>query len=436
MSSSDRQNSAEPPGLPAILEGFDLTDHAGFADGIPYGLFARLRAEAPVLRHPAGTLPDGEGFWVLTRHADIAAASVDPVYSSQGGGGRRGGGSHLEDLPFGGGLTGSVLAMMDNPRHDVFKHLLGPALATGVTRLEPELRALAAELADRAVARGRVNLVDDYTEPFSLRSVALLLGVPRADWPELEERVHAVLGFTHRATGRVDEASKAVYAGLRSSFTDLLKRKRKRPGDDLTSVLATGELPADSGQPPLTDLERETNASVLLVSGFEQPRNTIAGGLLAFAHHPDQWRELRKDRSLLPTAVEEVLRWLPANPYNRRTLTRDVELHGHLMRAGDKVTLWWPSANRDETVFPDPDRFDIRRDPNPHLSFGHGVHYCLGDSFGRLEIRLALEALLDRVEEIRPAGPEIWAPNNKHTVLLDVPAELVPAELVPEEGTR
>ncbi|MEV6183191.1 cytochrome P450 [Streptomyces sp. NPDC052015] len=413
---------------PEVLGGFDLTDHSRFAEGIPYDLFARLRREAPALYHPAGTLPDGEGFWVLTRHADIAAASVNPVFSSQGGGGRAGGGSHLEDLPFGGGLTGTVLAMMDNPRHEVFKHLLGPAVGRAVSALEPELRAAAAALADDLVGRGTGNLVDDFSEPFSLRSVALLLGVPREDWQKLTEWVHTVLGFTHRRTGKVDDESRAVYANLRGYFTTLLETKRAHPADDLGTVLASGELPLDSGQPPLSEMEREANASVMLVSGFEQPRNTIAGGLLAFARNPDQWRELRKDRSLLPTAVEEVLRWLPANPYNRRTLTRDVELHGRRMRAGEKVTLWWPAANRDETVFSDPDRFDIRRDPNPHLSFGHGVHYCLGDAFGRLEIQLALEALLDRVEEIRLTAPETWAPNNKHTVLLDVPVELVPTE--------
>lgn len=417
-------NSAD---LPGILEGFDLTDQSGFANGIPYDLFARLRREAPVLHHPAGTLPDGEGFWVLSRHADIAAASVDPVFSSQGGGGRAGGGSHLEDLPFGEGLTGTVLAMMDNPRHAVFKHLLGPAVATAVTALEPQLRALAAELADELAGRAKGNLVDDFSEPFSLRSVALLLGIPREDWPKLTAWVHEVLGFTDRRTGRADARSRATYTSLRDYFTGLLQAKRSQPADDLATVLAVGELPGDSGQAPLTEMEREANASVMLVSGFEQPRNTIAGGLLAFAQNPGQWQALRRDRSLLPTAVEEVLRWLPANPYNRRTLTQDVELHGQLLRAGEKVTLWWPSANRDETVFPDADRFDITRDPNPHLSFGHGVHYCLGDAFGRLEIGLALEALLDRVEEIRPTGPETWAPNNKHTVLLDVPVELVPA---------
>ncbi|MFC9330338.1 cytochrome P450 [Kitasatospora sp. NPDC057015] len=414
--------------LPPVLQGFDLTDQSGFAAGIPYELFARLRREAPVLLHPPGRLTDGESFWVLTRHADIAAASADPAYSSQGGGGRAGGGSHLEDLPVGGGLTGTVLAMMDNPRHDVFRHLLAPALTGGVVKsMEPELRSRAEALADRAVAAGRVNLVDDYSEPFSLQSVALLLGIPPRDWPVLTAWVHAVLGFTDRRTGLADERSRQTYTELRGYFGGLLAAKRLDPGEDLGTLLALGELPEGTGQPPLTEVEREANTSVLLVSGFEQPRNTIAGGLLGFAHHPDQWRQLRADRSLLPGAVEEVLRWLPANPYNRRTLTRDVELHGQRMRAGDKVTLWWPSANRDETVFADPDRFDIRRDPNPHLSFGYGTHYCLGDEFGRLEIRLALEALLDRVAEIRPAGPETWAPNHKHTVLLDAPVELVPA---------
>jgi cytochrome P450 len=182
-----------------------------------------------------------------------------------------------------------------------------------------------------------------------------------------------------------------------------------------------------SAASPITDTEREANASVLLVSGFEQPRNTIAGGILAFAQHPDQWAALRADRGLLPGAVEEVLRWLPANPYNRRTLTEDVELHGHRLRAGEKVTLWWPSANRDETVFDHPDSFDIRRDPNPHLSFGHGTHYCLGDDFGRAEITAALSAQLDRVAEFHLLGKEVWAPNHKHTVLLDVPVEAVVA---------
>ena len=420
--------SAAKSALPSVLGGFDLTDQSGFAEGIPYELFARLRREAPLLLHPPGQLSDGDSFWVLTRHADIAAASADPVFSSQGGGGRASGGSHLEDLPVGSGLTGTVLAMMDNPRHDVFRDLLAPAV-TGrvVAAMEPELRARAEALAERALGRGKVNLVDDYSEPFSLQSVALLLGIPAADWPRLTGWVHQVLGFTDRRTGQATEHSRQTYADLRGYFSGMLAAKRLNPADDLGSVLALSGLPEGSGQPPLTEVEREANTSVMLVSGFEQPRNTIAGGLLAFAQHPDQWRELRANRSLLPTAVEEVLRWLPANPYNRRTLTQDVELHGRTMRAGDKVTLWWPSANRDETVFTAPERFDIRRDPNPQLSFGAGAHYCLGDEFGRLEIRLALEALLDRVEEIRPVGREVWAPNNKHTVLLDVPVELVPA---------
>jgi cytochrome P450 len=411
-------------GLPGILGGFDLTDQSRFAEGIPYDVFARLRRFAPLLHHP----DRDEGFWVLSRHEDIAAASVDPVFSSQGGGGRAGGGSHLEDLPAGGGLTGTVLAMMDNPRHDAFKHLLAPAVTGAVVAsLHNRLRARAESLADALVSRGKGNAVDEFTEPFALQSVASLLGVPAHDWPMLTELVHAVLGFTDRRTGLADEKSRQTYQRLRGYFGGLIAAKRAAPAGDLGSVLALGELPEDSGQPPLTEVEREANASVLLVSGFEQPRNTIAGGILAFARYPAQWAALRADRTLLPTAVEEVLRWLPANPYNRRTLTEDVELHGQHLKAGERVTLWWPSANRDEDVFADAGTFDITRDPNPHLSFGHGVHYCLGDEFGRLEISLALTALLDRVEEFRLVGKETWAPNHKHTVLLDVPVELVPA---------
>jgi cytochrome P450 len=134
---------------------------------------------------------------------------------------------------------------------------------------------------------------------------------------------------------------------------------------------------------------------------------------------------LRADRALLPGAVEEVLRWAPPNPYNRRTATHDVELRGVRIKAGDKVTLWWPAGNRDEDVFADPDRFDIRRNPNPHLAFGAGTHLCSGDEIGRLQIRVVLEALLDQVTEVRLTAPPTLAPNNKHAVLLSLPVRLV-----------
>jgi cytochrome P450 len=142
---------------------------------------------------------------------------------------------------------------------------------------------------------------------------------------------------------------------------------------------------------------------------------------MALMDHPDQWQLLRDDRSLLTSATEEILRWTSSTPYNRRTATRDVEVRGQTIRAGDKVTLWWASANRDDDAFADPFRFDARRDPNPHLTFGHGSHFCLGANLARVEIRLVFDALLDRFAEIRAVGPVEWTRSNKHTGVRHLP---------------
>jgi len=411
--------------LPEVLGGFDLTDQSLYAAGVPYALFARLRREAPVLFHPPGQSADGDGFWVLTRHADIVAAGADTTFSACGGGSRRGGGSHLDDLPFG-LFAGVLLPMMNDPRHALVKRLLAPAVTGRVAAaLAGELRLMAAELIDAAVERERVDFMTEVAEPFALRSIALMLGAPREDWPKLAEWGRHVLAWGDRRTGKVSSASTKTYESLEAYCEALVATKRGSVDEDLASLLANGDIEATGGEGPLTQRERAANASLMFVTGLEQPRNTIAGAVQAFADHPDQWKALRADRSLLPSAVEEALRWNPPNPYNRRTATRDVELRGSLIRAGDKVTFWWPSANRDEEVFTEPDVFDIRRNPNPHLSFGTGTHFCMGDEVGRLGIRLVLETLLDRVADIRMIAPVTYAPNNKHTVILDMPVELV-----------
>ncbi|MFD4509593.1 cytochrome P450 [Streptomyces sp. NPDC058457] len=412
--------------LPEVLDGFDLTDQARWAAGIPYDLFARLRREAPVLRHPPGHMPDGDGFWVLTRYEDIAlAADGDPVpFSAQGGGGRAGGGSHLEDLEIG-VHAGVFLPMTDDPRHALLRTAFTPWTRPSEA-LVAQLRAAADELVAAAVAQGTCNAAD-LAERYAARAAALLLGVSPEDRPRVEAWAHQVCGFVDRRTGIADANARRVFAEIQSYAGDLLDDRRRAPRSDATSVLAAAELPEGLGQPPISAAERELNFLHLLMTGIEQPRNTLAGGLEGFLSHPAEWARLRADRGLLPSAVEEVLRWAPPNPFNRRTATRDVRLRDTLVRAGDKVTLWWPSANRDETVFADPDRFDIGRDPNPHLSFGRGTHFCMGDRFARVQIAAFLEALLDRAAELRPAGPASWAPVNKHTVVLDLPVEFLPA---------
>lgn len=396
--------------LPEVLGGINLADATVFTSGVPYELFARLRREAPVLFHPCG--PDrATGFWVLTRHADIAVAAADPAFSAEGGGERSGGGTHIEDLPH--GLpTGVVLFMMDDPRHGLIKRALRPFFTA-----RPGLRACATELVDHAVESGVVDVVSAIAEPFALHAISALLGIPERDRPRLARWVWAVVGFTDRRTGRVDDRSHATFDCMRRYFRRFVSDKRAHSADDLGSAVAVGEIPGDH---PLSTVEREMHTTVFFVSGFEQLRNTIAAAILAFAEHPEQWRALREDRSLLADAVEEVLRWAPPNPYNRRTATRDVVVGGEHIRAGDKVTFWWPSANRDPEVFPNPEVFDIRRAPNPHMAFGAGTHECSGAEFGREQLRLVLACLLDRVERIHLVGPVVFAPNNKHAMPLCV----------------
>ena len=202
----------------------------------------------------------------------------------------------------------------------------------------------------------------------------------------------------------------------------LLERKRQEPGGDIMSILATSEIEADDGGSELlSDLEQQLFFNLLMGAGSETTRNAIAGGLLALLDVPDQLEALRADRSLLPGAVEEILRWTTPDPYNRRTTTVETELGGHHLDAGQKVLIWWASANRDEEVFDEPFHFDVRRDPNPHLAFGHGTHFCLGANLARVEIRVVLDLVLDRLDDITLTGPVEWVRSNKHTGLRHMP---------------
>jgi len=168
--------------------------------------------------------------------------------------------------------------------------------------------------------------------------------------------------------------------------------------------------------------------SLIIAAGSENTRNSIAIGTMALTEHPDALEKLRNDRSLLPKAIEEILRWASSTPYNRRTATRDVQIGGQQIQAGDKVTLWWASANRDEAVFTDPYTFDIERNPNPHLAFGRGTHFCLGAALARMEIRVVLDALLDRVGKVSLTGPVEYVRSNKHAGVRHMPVRLTPLQ--------
>jgi cytochrome P450 len=255
-----------------------------------------------------------------------------------------------------------------------------------------------------------------------LQAIAALLGVPQEDRHSIFEWTTAIVDYADRDLGQSSDRLRQAGGALLGYARELITRKRAAPVDDMLSIVVQAEIPGDDGTPRrLSDAEGIAFITLLLVAGSETTRNAIAGGLLALLEHPGQLARLRARRSLLPPAVEEILRWTSPTAYNRRTATRDVVLAGRAIRAGEKLSHWYPSANRDAAVFADPERFDVGRAPNPHLAFGHGIHHCLGASLARCEIRVMLEEVLARWSAIELDGAVEWARSNKHTGIRHLP---------------
>ena len=413
---------------PMRLDDVDLTDLDRFASGFPHELFTSLRRAAPVWFHPPTPhTPDGEGFWVLSRYTDIAAVASDAeTFSSASGGTRDGGGTIIEDLPLG-FAAGVLLNMMDDPRHRRIRRLVTPSVSPrALAAMEADLRQRTTAILDAVAERGTCDFLVEVAAELPLQAIARLLGVPQEDRHRLFAWANATLDYDDRDLGAQSEKTLAASTAMFEYGAQLIAEKRRQPADDILSAVIHGRIEGPDGQPsPLTDLELQMFFNLLVAAGSETTRNSIAAGLLALIQHPQQWRALQSDRTLLPTAIEEFLRWASSTPYNRRTATRAAVVGDQTIRAGDKVTLWWASANRDEMVFADPFRFDVRRDPNPHLAFGHGSHFCLGANLARREIHLVFDALLDRFDEIALAGPVEWTRSNKHTGVRHMPVTLL-----------
>ncbi|ORA83297.1 cytochrome P450 [Mycobacterium malmoense] len=405
-----------------MYDDIDLTDLNRFTTGFPYEVFDVLRDESPVWFHPpTAHTPGDEGFWVLSRYADIVAAAADPVtFSSETGGGREGGGTTLEDMPRG-LAVGALLNMTDDPRHAQIRRLLTPSTTPRALRaMEEDLRRRAVAIVDAALAKRECDFLVDVAAELPLQAIAQLVGVPQADRHELMNWANVTLDYEDREVGEINDRVVQAQAQMFTYGTNLLERKRSEPSDDLLSVVTQALIDGE----PLTENEQRMFLSLIIAAGSETTRNSIAIGMSALSEHPDAWEHLRHDRELLPVAVEEMLRWASSTPYNRRTATRDVDLHGQHIAAGDKVTLWWASANRDDAVFADPYTFDITRNPNPHLTFGRGVHFCLGASLARLEMRVMFDALLNQVGTITLTGPIEYVRSNKHAGVRHMPVTI------------
>ena len=407
------------------LDDIDLADLDRFTAGFPYRVFDELRRDAPVWWHPpTAHTPGGEGFWVLSRYADIVAASADSAtFSSETGGDRVGGGTTLEDMPME-FAVGALLNMMDDPRHAQFRRLLTPSTTPRALRaIEEDLRRRAIDIVDAAVAKGECDFLIDVSAELPLQAVADLAGVPQSDRHELMNWANVTLDYDGRELGEVNERVAQAQEQMFTYGTNLLVRKRSEPPTtDLLSIV-THALIDDE---PLSENEQRLFLSLIVAAGSETTRNSIAIVMSAFSERAQTWERLRDNRELLPVAVEEMLRWASSTPYNRRTATRDIEMHGQQIRAGDKVSLWWASANRDDAVFADPYVFDIERNPNPHLAFGRGFHFCLGASLARMEMRVMFDVLLDRVASVTPTGPIEYVRSNKHSGVRHMPVTINP----------
>jgi cytochrome P450 len=411
----------------AALDGVDFTDLDNFADGFPHDLFAIHRREAPVFWHrPTEHTPDDEGFWSVATYAETLAVLRDPVtFSSVTGGRRPFGGTLLQDLA----IAGQVLNMMDDPRHAQIRRLVSSGLTPRMIRLvEDDLRARARRLLDAVVPGEPVDFLVDVAAELPMQMICILLGVPESERHWLFEAIEPQFDFggSRKASLSqlsVEEAGSRMYA----YGQELIASKRAEPTEDMLSVVANAVLddPENGdGTPALSDLELYLFFSLLFSAGAETTRNAVAGGLLALAEHPEQLRALRANLDLLPSAVEEMVRWTSPSPSKRRTATRDVTLGGQHIEAGQKVQIWEGSANRDATVFDRADEFDIARKPNPHLGFGQGVHYCLGANLARLELRVLFEELLRRFCRVQLAAPVEWTRSNRHTGIRHLVVEL------------
>jgi cytochrome P450 len=365
------------------------------------GIFAKLRAERPVSFHGEPEFPEvprGLGFWSLTRYADVVRASCDAETFISGRG------SNIGDLPV--EITeffGSMINM-DAPRHTKLRKLVSAGFTPRTIRqLEEGVRAQAQRIVDAVAPKGTCDFVEEVAAALPLRIICDMMGIPESDHRRIYELTNVILGVGDPEYGSTLADLMTAAMELFQYAQDLGEERRARPRDDMTTTLMQAEVDGER----LSTQELGSFFILLVVAGNETTRNAISHGMKALTDFPDQRaRWLADFDRVAPTAVEEIVRWATPVIHFRRTATRDVEVGGETIRAGQKVVLWYNSANRDERMFPDPYRFDVTRTPNDHVGFGAGgPHFCLGANLARREIRVMFEELLRRLPDIRVTAP-------------------------------
>jgi cytochrome P450 len=400
----------------------DLGDPDTYADGMPYAEFARLRREAPVawIPEPAtGEFTGGPGFWAVTRHADIVEVSRTPeVYSSHAGA------TFLRDQrPRDLAALQQMMLNIDPPEHSKLRKIVSKAFTPkSVNTMFASVAAYARDIVAGLEPDSEIDLVARVSAEMPLLVLADVLGVPSEDRHLLHDWTNRMVGLDDPTYGG-RPAFLSAFMEMFAYAEDQTARRRANPGDDVWSTIVNAQV---DGERLSTD-ELQRFFQLLMIAGNETTRNLLSGAVLTLDAHPDQWAQVRADPELLKAAVEEVLRFHPPVIYFRRTAVTDTELGGQPIAAGDKVVVFYPSGNRDESVFPDPDRFDVHRNPANHLAFGIGTHFCLGNSLARMEARLLLGELFARFPDMRVAGAPQRFRSNFINGYRELPVALGPA---------
>jgi cholest-4-en-3-one 26-monooxygenase len=373
----------------------DIYDPEIYVTGVPHDAYTQLRQETPVFFHPEPR--GGRGYWAVMKYADVVAISRNPQTFSSNRGATFIEDQNEDDLT----AMQQMMLNMDPPQHVRFRNLVKRAfLPKVIESQEPKIHQAVTDILDDVLPRGECDFVNDVAAQLPLRVIAEMIGVPRSDQDMVFAWSNKMIGFDdpemqkNHAEGTAAAMEMYQYAG------ELAQRRFENPADDLISVLV--QSVSDGG---LSPFEFASFFMLLFVAGNETTRNATAGGMLTLMQHPEQRARLIADPTLVGSAVEEILRWWSPLVYFRRTATRDVELRGQKICENDKVVMYYGSANRDEDVFADPFKFDISRDPNDHLAFGVGQHWCLGANLARLELRIMFEELMRRMPDLELAGP-------------------------------
>ena len=381
-----------------------------FINGQPFDIFKRLREEAPIYWHEE-SLGFEPGFWALSKHEDIVRVSKDPMTFSSAVGGHlmTMGDPEVVDPSAVAAIIGNMIGM-DPPDHQIYRKMVAPSFTPKAIRtLEGDMRLKIRELLENVEDKGEFNFVTEISEQLPLWVLCEMMGIPESERPKIRDLVNNLTDASIQQDPNNAFQIWVNYMELFKMGRDMIEERRKNPTDDLMSVVANTKIEGGELPPELLD----GFFLLMVIAGNETTRNTLTGGLMALTDNPEEREKLLKDPSLISNATDEMLRWVTSVIYFRRTATKDTNIRGQDIKAGDKVVMWYGSANRDEDIFKDGHLFRVEREnAKKHLAFGAGEHLCLGNRLGHMQIRVLFEELLDRFPNIHSISDPVRIPSN------------------------